>query len=53
MRKDGDGMEMKRPFALKECVCGQAELWGPIIVSLMCQNKVLFEHVGLSRRTSW
>lgn len=51
-RKDSDGVEIKCPFLLKECVCGQAELWGPIIVSLMCQNKVLSKHVELSHHTS-
>lgn len=45
-------MEIKCPFSLKECVCGQVELCRPIIVSLMCQNKVLFEHVELSHHTS-
>lgn len=51
-RQDSDGVEIKCPFSLKESVCGQAELWGPIIISLMCQNKVLFEHVELSHHTS-
>lgn len=45
-------MEIKCPFSLKRNLCGQAEFCHPIIVSLMCQNKVLFEHVGLSHRAS-